>query len=466
LDTLFEIFNGNKELFKDLYIYDKYGFEKYPVIQISWGGNFKTLAKIEQRALEILENNQKRLNITCKRANPNGCFEELIQKAYQKYQKEVVILIDEYDKPILNNISNVEIALQMRDFLRGFYEQLKENDRYIKFAFLTGISKFSKASIFSGLNQIEDISLTKRFGEICGYTQEELEYYFKDYLTDVNLEKVKNWYNGYNFLGENVYNPFDILKFVRNDFMFKNYWWESGNPFSLIELLKTKDYFIPNLQNLKTDDSLINSFEIEKLQIESLLFQAGYLTIKKVVDDGFDLEYQLKVPNLEVQISLNKLIARYLSDINDTSMYKNIRNALIKANLDGFKNALTSLFASIPYNNYTKNKIAFYEGYWASLIYCYLSGAGLKLIAEDITNTGRIDLTIIVNNNIYILEFKVKKPRAKSQEPRAMEQIKNKNYHQKYLDNKKDIFFIGIEFDSNNRNICNFEWEEVKIDNK
>ena len=193
------------------------------------------------------------------------------------------------------------------------------------------------------------------------------------------------------------------------------------------------------------------------------------MTIKKVVDDGFDLEYQLKVPNLEVQISLNKLIAKYLSDINDTSMYKNIRNVLIKAEITKFKDTLISLFASIPYNNYTKNKIAFYEGYWASLIYCYLSGAGLKLIAEDVTNTGRIDLTIMVNNNIYILEFKVrnfKKQKAESEKLKAVEQIKNKNYHQKYLDNKKDIFFIGIEFDSNNRNICNFEWEGVKINSK
>ena len=180
-----------------------------------------------------------------------------------------------------------------------------------------------------------------------------------------------------------------------------------------------------------------------------------------MVDDGFDLEYHLKVPNLEVQISLNKLIAHYLTDSNNTSIYKNIRDVLIKANLDNFKDTLISLFASIPYNNYIKNNIAFYEGYWASLIYCYLAGSGLKLIAEDVTNSGRIDLTIIVNDNIYILEFKVTKLKVKNGKPKALEQIKTKNYHQKYLSNQKNIYLIGIEFDEEDRNIVDFQWEKI-----
>ena len=217
----------------------------------------------------------------------NGCFEELIQQAYEKYQKPVVVLIDEYDKPILDVINNKELALKHRDILRRLYSKLKSNDEYIKFAFLTGISKFSKASIFSGLNQIEDISLMKRYGDICGYTQEDIETEFKEYLKDVNLELVKKWYNGYNFLGDKVYNPFDILKFIDNGFLFRNYWWESGSPYSLIELIKTRDYYLPSLQNLKTDETLLNSFDIEKIQLESLLFQAGYLTIDSVIEYPF-----------------------------------------------------------------------------------------------------------------------------------------------------------------------------------
>jgi hypothetical protein len=355
----------------------------------------------------------------------------------------------------LNNISNEKTALLMRDFLRGFYEQLKENDRYIKFAFLTGISKFSKASIFSGLNQIKDISLMRRFGNICGYTQEELEFYFKDYLVEIDLENVKKWYNGYNFLADNVYNPFDILQFVDNDFMFKSYWWESGNPFSLIELLKTKDYFIPSLEHLKTDGSLIDSFDIEDLQIESLLFQAGYLTIDKIRQKrNGAIEYYLKVPNLEVQISLNNLFIKYLSQKINLDVQDDVYDTLYEANIEKFKETLISLFASIPYNNYIKNNIASYEGYWASLVYCYLAGSGIKVIAEDVTNSGRIDLTLMIKENIYIFEFK-------TDNENPLKQIKEKRYYEKYLNQNKNIYLIGISFNKEKRNIEKFEWERL-----
>ena len=457
LDTLQEIFLGNKELFKGLYIYDKYEFEEYPVIKIDWAGDFKTLEETKQTAKIILEENQERLQIDCKLDDSiSVCFRRLIQKAYKKYQKPVVILIDEYDKPILDNLDNPKRAEENRDFLRGMYIQLKANDRYIKFAFLTGISKFSKANIFSGLNQIEDISLSSDFGDVCGYTQEDIETTFLSYLKDVNLELLKRWYNGYNFLGDKVYNPFDVLKFIKNKFMFKNYWWESGNPFSLIELLKKGDYYIPSLENLKTDESLLNSFDIEKLQLESLLFQAGYLTIDKVIQlplGGF--EYTLKTPNLEVQISLNRLIINYLTETIDIEKTNDIYHTLNNGDLENFKETLHSLFAGIPYNNYTKNQIARVEGYWASLVYCYLAGAGLEIIPEDVTNRGRIDLTLKIANNIYILEFKVT-----NEDP--LKQIKEKKYYEKYLNEKKNIYLIGINFDEEKRNIAKFEWEELK----
>ena len=201
LDTLQEIFEGNKELFKDLYIYDKYDFDSYPVIKISWGGDeFSSLESMDIASKDQLRDNQKRLGISCDTTlPPHLCLKHLIINAYEKYQKPVVVLIDEYDKPILNNISNIEVANQMRDFLRSFYSQLKENDRYVKFAFLTGITKFTKASIFSGLNNITDISLDEDYATICGYTQNDIETSFMPYLKDVDMDRVKEWYNGYIF---------------------------------------------------------------------------------------------------------------------------------------------------------------------------------------------------------------------------------------------------------------------------
>jgi hypothetical protein len=230
----------------------------------------------------------------------------------------------------------------------------------------------------------------------------------------------------------------------------------------LIELLKTKKYYLPSLENLKTDESLINSFDIENLQLESLLFQAGYLTIDKVKELPFGREYILKTPNLEVQISLNNLMIDYLTNKVDLDIKNNIYITLMNSKIEEFKNTLHSLFASIPYNNYTKNKIASVEGYWASLVYCYLAGSGLHIIAEDVTSIGRIDLTIIINDKIYIIEFKMKSDK------NPLTQIKEKRYYEKYQSpitndqyTNKEIYLIGIEFDEEIRNISSFEWEKI-----
>ncbi|HCO12004.1 MAG TPA: hypothetical protein DIT19_02100, partial [Desulfonauticus sp.] len=249
LDTLKELFEGNKKLFEDLYIYDKWDWDKkYPVIHLDFRGDLTSLDAVKDRVKKAFQDNAKRLRIECKEQNNlSVCFEELIQKACEKYNQKVVVLIDEYDKPILDVIEDTEQAKKHREFLRGLYSILKGVDACIRFAFLTGVSKFSRASIFSGLNMLTDISLNPRFGNICGYTQHDLETIFKPYLEKVDMEKVKRWYNGYNFLKDNVYNPFDILQFISNNFLFRNYWFETGTPSFLIKLIKEKKYFLPSL---------------------------------------------------------------------------------------------------------------------------------------------------------------------------------------------------------------------------
>jgi len=470
LDTLHNIFEGNKELFKGLSIYEKWDFEdNYPVIKISWGGDFKTLENTEQRAIQILQENKKRLGINCEsNSSPSGFFEELIYKVFERYKKKVVILIDEYDKPILDNLENPQRALENRDFLRSFYVMMKENDAYIKFVFLTGISKFSKANIFSGLNNLTDISLKSKYATICGYTQANIENEFQDYFKSVDLDRVKEWYNGYNFLGDRVYNPFDILQFIDNNFMFKNYWWNSGNPYFLITLLKERNYNIPNLENITLGEELLNSFEIERLKLEVLLFQSGYLTIKDMVELPFGgFEYTLKIPNMEVQLSLNNLFLEYLTDEVSLQTKKSLYYSLISSNLEEFKNTFISLFASIPYNNYVNNTIGEYEGYYASVFYAYLSASGFNIIAEDVTNSGRIDITLILEEQIYILEFKITNgllPSDNSKNNKALSQIKSKNYAQKYLFQNKIIYLVGIEFDKSQKNISSFEWEQFSLD--
>ncbi len=458
LDTLKNIFEGNKELFKGLYIYDKYDFEdKYPVIKISFNsGDFGTSLSFQEELHQILDKNERDLQVPVhSELKSVGRFKRLIEEVYTKYKKSVVILVDEYDKPILDNIDNVKKRKKRRKDLKNFYEVIKDSDMYIRFAFLTGVSKFSKVNIFSGLNNIEDISLTPAYGNICGYTQYNIETDFKEYLQPVDLAKLKEWYNGYNFLKDNVYNPFDILLFIRNNFVYDNYWFETGTPSFLMELIKTKNYHLPNLEKITLGGEILKSFDINNIKLEVLLYQTGYLTIEKVLEsfDGTQ-NYKLCIPNKEVKLSLHREIINQLYDDYGVENRENLYYSLINGNLDDFKITLKSLFASIPYNNYTKNNINIYEGFYASVIYVYLSSLGLPLHAENPTNKGRLDLNIEIDNKIYIIEFKMG-------DENALRQIKEKRYYEKFLNQNKEIYLVGINFNEDDKNISNFEWEKL-----
>ncbi len=462
LDTLKEIFEGNKELFKGLHIYNKWNFEKkYPVIRISFAnGSVRNREELDKRIITILAQNQKDLGIICDDiTDVAGYFRDLIVKANELYNEQVVILIDEYDKPILDNITNPKAASEIRDGLANFYSVIKGSDEYLRFAFLTGVSKFTKTSIFSGLNNITDITLNPKYGNICGYTQNDIETSFLPYLDNVDLKKLKEWYNGYNFLKDRVYNPYNILLFIQNEKKYKNYWFETGTPTFLIKLIQKSSYFLPNLSNLLVGEEILNSFDVNNIKLEVLLFQAGYLTIGEEFIEDDEIEYTLILPNKEVKIALNKYIIQQIYDDYGVHKRKNIRKALKIADLNGLKDAFISIFANIPYNNYVNNNILHYEGFYASVIYTYLVSLGIEVIGEDVTNKGRIDLTIKILNYIYIIEFKVT---STSNTNNALKQIKDKNYAQKYLNEGKEIFLIGIHFNEEERNISSFEWEKVR----
>ncbi len=459
LDTLKNIFEGNKHYFKGLYIEDKYDFQKHPVIRISFAGDLKTKKGINQVFNSTLNSNQKRLKIHCDVSLDHpSCLKKLIEAAYDKYNQKVVVLIDEYDKPILDNIADKNMRQYAKDALKGFYEVLKDSDEYLRFVFLTGVSRFSKVSIFSGLNNIEDITLNPHFGNICGYTQKDIQTSFKPLLKGVDLEKLKQWYNGYNFLKDKVYSPYDILLFIRNDFEYSSYWFETGTPSFLLDLIKEQNYYIPNLEHISLGREVISAFDIENINIETLLFQAGYLTIKDVVDNPRSgQKYLLKIPNKEVRLSLNDHILNRISSDKTRliSSQDKAYLALHNANLEDFKTALVSLFASIPYENYTKNNIHAYEGFYASVMYAYLSSMGFPLDVEESTNKGKLDMSLLINNNRYVFEFKVGSQN-------ALDQIKQNKYHEKFLNENSNIYLVGINFDEKKRNISGFEWVKAE----
>ena len=461
LDTLRNIFEGKKELFKGLAIYDKWNWEEtYPVIKISFGGSTKAEELINS-IIYNLQQNERALNLQEEIFNREDYaiyFAELIEAAYNRYNQKVVILIDEYDKAILDNIEKVDVAKECREILKRLYTEIKNHDANIRFAFLTGVTRFSKASIFSGLNMLTDITLDERYGNVCGYTQKDLEESFKEYLNKINgdLEKIKEWYNGYYFLKDKLYNPFDILQFFDKNGLFDNYWFETGTPTFLIKLIKERNYFLPALSNLKVDKKLLSSFDIEDLDLEVILFQSGYLTIDSVEYTPFDtIEYRLKIPNREVKQSFTDfIIDKLLEDKAKTPKRVSLYKSLVDANMKEFEQSLISLFASIPYNNFVKNNIAEYEGFYASVLYAYLQSLGFDIEGEDVTNQGRIDLAVKLPDVIYLFEFKVI-----DEEP--LSQMKEKGYYQKYLSSGRDIYLVGIVFDREKRNIKNFIWEKM-----
>lgn len=462
LDTVKEAFSGNKELFKGLYIYDKWDWsKKHPVIKISFAiGTNNNSEKLRSTISFNLKNAAHDYKINLEEEELNQKFYELIKKLYENYNEKVVILVDEYDKPILDAIENIEYAKENREILKDFYSVLKDADPYIKLAFLTGVSRFSKVSIFSGLNQLNDITLDPNFATICGYTQTDLETVFSDRIKDFDKEEVRKWYNGYSWLGEKVYNPFDILMLFDKK-IFRPYWFETGTPTFLIRLFKQNKYYLPKVENLKAGEELLSNLDIDNIRPENLLFQTGYLTIKDVIEEPTERIYILSYPNFEVKKSFNSYFLTNL--IPDPTVKTEtdiaIKSALKNNQIEKLKDILHRFFASIPYDWYRKNDLEGYEGFYASIVYALFSGAGFETVAEDNTNKGKVDLTVIYNNKAYIIEFKVVEDRP---ENTALKQIEEKKYYEKYLGKYEEVYLIGIEFSKKDRNIVDFDYKKIQ----
>jgi hypothetical protein len=456
LSTIRYLFQAKKELFKALYIYNKWNWkESYPVIRIDFSEaqveNEKDLQKeLKAIIIEAGKNCNYKYN---KEYTITRNFSLLIKKFYEQTNKKIILLVDEYDKVILDNIDKNKEVEKIRKLLKNFYEVLKGLDEYIKFVLITGVSKFSKVSLFSGLNQLEDISLNKEYGNICGYTQKELETYFKDYLKDLNKEETKDWYNGYSFLGDRLYNPFDILLYLKNK-VFKNYWYETGKTEFLFKLLKTKNYELPYLNKLYYTSEILDKFDLEYISIEALMFQTGYLTIKEVKRIQSEEMYLLDYPNKEVRQSFNRDLVFYITKSYHTDRIYNLKIAIINEEIEKIKEQIEIFINSISYN-ILKN-----EYVYQAAIYGLIYSTGFNVIIEDNTSKGRIDLTILLNKSIaYIIEFKVLEN--EKEKGKAIKQVKEKEYYKKYLNYEK-IYLIGIELDKTKKQIANFEYQQVK----
>ncbi len=448
------VFKGEKELFDGLYIYDKWAFEAYPIIRISFS-NIGYRDTGLQEALKItLDGIASENDIILESIGISQKFKELIQSLYAKYNKEVVILIDEYDKPIIDYLDkeNIHKAHENRGIMKTFYSILKDADPYLKLVFITGVSKFSQVSIFSDLNNLHDITIKRDFNELCGISQRELEQYFEKELKEYNHEKIKLWYNGYKWHqdGKTMYNPFSLLSFF-TDGDYKNYWFTTGTPTFIVELSKQNRFY--DLGDIKANSLLLSSFDIDNLEAIPILFQTGYITLQSY-DALFDM-FTLDYPNYEVKSAFLQYLAKsYMStSIQEAqTMPQDLILALQSKKSEKLEEAINKAYSHIPYPLWQKENEHFYH----AIIHLLFSLLGVYIHSEVHTKDGRADAIILHEDHVYCLEFKLNK----SAEA-AVLQVKDKAYLDAYRNKASHFHVIGINFDSEQRKVDGLIWEEL-----
>lgn len=465
VSTLKELFLGSRHLFKSLYIDSTdYSWQEYPVIAISFASMAPKSAELLEKAIEwTLANIAEEYGVEIQDAPTIGTkFKSLILKLAVK--NKVVVLIDEYDHAILKNIENPEVADQCREVLCEFFSALKDVDvdKQLRFVFITGITKFSKTSIFSGLNNLQDITLDPRAAKLLGYTAEEIKSSYQDYIAEISkssgkspseiLEQIRFWYNGYTFTDPEVtkdakvYNPFSVMLYLESG-QFLNYWFDSGTPTFLMRLLDARQYPLTSIEGSEVNIEDTQSYEINKLKLIPLLWQTGYLTIESYNPNTKN--FQLTIPNEEVRAAFYQNVMSYLTETElsliSSFLYK-LTLALKNGDINQFFEALKIFFAQIPY---TMQLPA--EKYYQSLFFVILKLLGAKIEGEVATNEGRIDATIETSRDVFILEFKLD-----ASAESALDQIEEKKYYEKYLMSKKKITLIGVQFDTTKRNVVHW----------
>lgn len=462
VSTFEALFLGKRHLFKGLWIdHSDWDWMTYPIIRLDMSTiNNKTSEMFELDLIRALNDIALQYKIKINGMSAANYLENLIIK--MSVESKIVVLIDEYDKSIIDNIDEIEIAKQNRRILHDFYTILKAQGKHLKFVFLTGITKFSKVSVFSGLNNLKDITMLDDYSAILGYTQQELKYYFAKNIQEIAdknklaldecYTRIKEWYNGYKFSknGELVYNPFSTLNLIDSG-DFSSHWFATGTPSFLINLIKKREFDLQNLEEIDVSEQSFTSFDIENLSILPLLYQTGYLTIKSVLPEVN--AYRLGLPNREVNQSFSdSLLEAFAASKADCHKYlisiaKNL--CTNPWQFSQFFEIIQSLLALIPYDLYVKD-----ERHYHSLCYLIIKLAGFQINSEVHTHQGRADAALVMEEKIIIFEFKLNKT-----SQNAIDQIKEKKYYQLYQDRKLPIYLVGINFNGEQRMIDDWKVE-------
>ena len=483
LSTLKAYFLGQKELFKGLYIEKaeekraeiekNEAWGEYPVFYLDFNvGRYDLDGALAESLDYFLKKEEKIYRLKNEGDSFGKRFQSLIETAYNKTGKQAVILVDEYDKPLLQTMGvNEALNEEYRNTLKAFYSVIKTCDQYIRFAFLTGVTKFSKVSIFSDLNNLQDISMLNDYAEICGLTQAEIEKTFKPEIErlakntknsyDKMLEELKKRYDGYKFsvLGESVYNPFSILNTL-NSGELKNYWFSTGTPTFLVNYLKDAHYNIPDLDGkVELNEAGIELYRADAKNPLPILFQSGYLTIKEYIEEVN--MYRLGFPNDEVRYSfLENLVPAYSSlrpDETGVSIWKFVED-IRAGNVDDFMERMQAIIAGVPYDNLPKDKLKLREQNYQTAVYLIFKLMGQFVQTEIHCLKGRADCIVHTKDSIYIFEFKLMSAGTAED---AIVQIKENGYAAQFKTSSKKIILIGSSFNEEERTIGEWKTEEL-----
>ncbi|MBX7235513.1 MAG: ATP-binding protein [Caldilineales bacterium] len=469
VSTLRCLFQGRRELFDGLWIAEpgRWDWQPHPVVVLDFNQiAHDTPENLHLGLMRALEQIAESYQLSLREPLLQGRFVELVLKLQQVAGQPVVVLIDEYDKPLIDHLGRgepgLEVARANRDILRNFFAVLKGSDvaPVLRFVLLTGVSRFSRVSVFSALNNLNDISMHEDYAGMLGYTDEELDPYFSSHITRLATKlgvehagahaALAHYYDGYRFSTSplQVYNPFSVLVALDRREL-NNYWFETGTPTFLIDLLREKQYSLPALEGLQVSPSAFSTFELERLSPEALLFQTGYLTIHDVQDNIYTLGY----PNQEVKTAFTEAMLFGLESLaSETSSHVLRLSRYLQAeNLTSFFTSIQAVFASIPYDIQTKRD----EAYYHTLFYLMLSASGGQAQSSVLTARGRIDMVVAFPDKVYVVEFKC------NQDARAaIRQIRGQGYADPYGGGGRKVLLLGIDFSTEARNVAEWVVEE------
>ena len=473
IDTLAELFRGSEELFSGLAIYDRWDWSvRRAVVRLDFAsGVFSTPERLEKEVVAQLNDQVRQAGLGMAEGFGPGAdgtapplLRRLIRSLHETTGHRVAVLVDEYEKPIVDNLESPEVARANRDLLSGLYGTFKSCDAHIRFLLLTGVTKFSKVNLFSGLNNLKDITLDPRYATICGYTQDELDTVFAPELNapeprPLDRDRVRQWYNGYRWLGEPVYNPYDVL-LLFDTREFQTHWFNTGTPRFLLDILERRGVTSFDLEGIETDESLLSAFDVDHISTEALLWQTGYLTIVGDGGEDDDRFYRLGYPNLEVRRSLNRhLLGRMTGrpTAPGAPVWRGIVRALRTGDAAGVESELRALFAGIPHEWHTKSEMARYEGYYASVFYAFLQGTGLDVRAKESSAAGRSDIAVVLNGAAWVFELKIEERASKGA---ALAQLRKRGYADGHRRGGRKVHLVGIHFSEASRTVTAFEVAE------